>query len=167
MNEPKLYEITDYFISIMDKLEAGELTPEDIEDVQEEITNALAKKSNNIIGYYQDRKALIEAIDAQIKRLQEYKKAETNKLDRYKEYIKDNMEAMGIDKIETGAGKLQIAKSPISVDIIDENLIPDEYKVIIAETKVDKKKIADNFKATGEIIPGVRINYNNTNLRIK
>ena len=167
MADLKLYEITDYFIASMDKLENGELTPEDIEDIQEEIHNALMQKSNNIIGYYLDRKSLIEAIDVQIKRLQEYKRVETNKLDKYKEYIKDNMEAMGIEKIETGAGKLQIAKSPISVDIIDEKLIPDEYKEIVTETKVDKKKIADNFKATGEIIEGVKINYNNTNLRIR
>lgn len=167
MEQLKLYEIADSYINLMDKLEAGEIAPEDIEDVQEEIHNALMTKSNNIIGYYLDKKSLIEAIDTQIKRLQEYKKAETNKLDKYKEYIKDNMEAMRIEKIETGAGKLQIVKSPISVDILDEDLIPDEYKQVVTETKVDKKKIADNFKETGEIIEGVRINYNNTNLRIK
>ena len=51
------------------------------------------------------------------------------------------MEAMGIEKIETGAGKLQIAKSPISVDIIDVESIPDEYKQVVTEIKVDKKKI--------------------------
>lgn len=167
MEQPKLYEITDYFISKINKLEAGELTPEDIEDVQEEIHRALIQKSNNIIGYYLDRKALIEAIDTQIKRLQDYKKTETNKLERYKEYIKDNMEVLGIEKIETGAGKLQVAKSPISVDIINEELIPEEYKEVITEIKVDKKKIADNFKATGEIIDGVKINTDKTNLRIK
>ena len=167
MEQLKLYEITDSYINLMDKLEAGEIAPEDIEDVQEEIHNALMTKSNNIIGYYLDRKSLIEAIDVQIKRLQEYKKTETNKLDKYKEYIKDNMEAMGIDKIETGAGKMQIARSPISVDILDEKLIPEEYKEVVTEVKIDKKKIADNFKATGEIIDGVKINYNNTNLRIK
>lgn len=167
MEQPKLYEITDYFISVMDKLENGELTAEETIAVKQEIENALMTKSNNIIGYYLDRKALIEAIDTQIKRLQEYKKTETNKLDRYKEYIKDNMELMGIEKIETGAGKMQIAKSPISVDILDEKLIPDEFKMKSIEIKVDKKAIADHFKETGEIIDGVKINYNNTNLRIK
>lgn len=167
MADLKLYEIADSFISLMDQLEAGELTQEEGQAIQKELENALMVKSNNIIGYYLDRKSLIDAIDAQIKRLQEYKKTETNKLDRYKEYVKNSMEMLGLEKIETGAGKLQIAKSPISVDIINEELIPEEYKEVITEVKVNKKKIADNFKATGELIDGVKINTDNTNLRIK
>ena len=167
MADIKLYEIADSFIALMDKLESGELTEDEAKIIQEELSNALMRKSNNIIGYYLDRKSLIEAIDVQIKRLQELKKVETNKLDRYKDYVKSSMEYMGIEKIETGAGKLQIARSPISVDIIDEKLIPDEYKEVVTEVKVNKKKIADNFKKYGEIIEGVRINTDNKNLRIK
>ena len=167
MADLKLYEIADSFIALMDKLETGELEEEDVKVIQEELTNALMRKSNNIIGYYLDRKSLIEAIDVQIKRLQELKKAETNKLEGFKVYVKNSMEYMGINKIETGAGKLQLAKSPISVDIVDEKLIPDEYKEIVTEVKVNKKKIADNFKLTGEIVEGVKINYDNYNLRIK
>ena len=167
MADLKLYEIADSFVALMDKLEAGDLTEEEGQAIKEGLENALMVKSNNIIGYYLDRKSLIDEIDIQIKRLQEFKKAETNKLDRYKEYVKSSMELMGIEKIETGLGRLQIAKSPISVDIIDETLIPDEYKEVVTEVKVNKKKIADNFKATGELIEGVRINTDNTNLRVK
>lgn len=163
----KLYEITDSFVEVMDKLENGELTMHEADAILTELQCALSIKSNDIIGYYLDRKTLIDNIDTQIKRLQELKKVEQNKLDRYKDYVKNSMEIMGIEKIETGVGKLQIARSPISVDIIDEKLIPDEYKEIVTETKVDKKKIAENFKETGEIVEGVRINTNNTNLRIK
>lgn len=167
MADLKLFEITDGFIDLMQNLESGEVTEEEGQAIKDALERSLMIKSNDIIGYYLDRKSLIEAIDVQIKRLQEYKKAETNKLDRYKEYVKSSMEVLGIEKIETGAGKLQIARSPISVDIIDEKLIPDEYKEVVTETKVNKKKIADNFKTTGEIIEGVRINTDNTNLRIK
>ena len=77
------------------------------------------------------------------------------------------MELMDIERIETGAGKMTIAKSPISVDVIDESIVPDEFKVTVTEVKVNKKKIADNFKETGELVDGVKINYNNTNLRIR
>ena len=74
MSDLKLYEIADGFIDLMDQLENGELTEEAAKVIQENLENALMRKSNNIIGYYLDRKALIEAIDTQIKRLQEYKK---------------------------------------------------------------------------------------------
>ena len=132
-----------------------------------QLTEALKTKSNNIVGYYQEEKVLLEGIDAEIKRLQDYKKAVTNRIDRYKEYVKENMQVLGIDKIETELGTISIAKSPISVDIIDEDKIPAEYKTIVQTIKVDKKAIADNFKSTGELIEGVRINTENKSLRIK
>ena len=164
MSDLKLYQITNGFMQLNDK---EELTDEEKGKIAEELSQALMQKSTNIIGYYEERKSLIDAIDVQIKRLQDYKKYETNKLDRYKDYIKTNMEALGIEKIETPVGTISVVKSPLSVDIIDETLVPEEYKEEVKTIKIDKKKIADNFKATGEIIDGVRINTQNTNIRIK
>ena len=167
MESLKLYEITTGFMQVMDKLENGELTEQESQEIQDQLQTALVQKSNNIIGYYQNQKALVEAIDIEIKRLQEMKKSINNNLDRYKEYVKSNMEILGIEKIETPVGKVNIAKNPISVDVLDESLIPEEYKEIVTTTKINKKAIADNFKTTGEIIEGVKINSNNTSLRIK
>ena len=77
------------------------------------------------------------------------------------------MERLGLQKIETELGSLSIAKSPISVEITNEDELPDEFKQQVVTTKIDKKAIADNFKATGEIPNGVVIHTENTNLRIK
>ena len=164
MNDLKLYQITDGFMQLNDQ---EELTEEDKKQIEEQLTQALIKKSNNIVGYYEDRKSLIEAIDIQIKRLQEFKKQETNKLDRYKDYVKTNMEVLGIEKIETPVGSISLAKSPMSIEIINEDLIPEEYKEVVSTVKVDKKKIAEDFKATGEIIDGIKINNQNKYLKIK
>ena len=62
---------------------------------------------------------------------------------------------------------MSIAKNPISVEVVNEAEIPSEYKKEIIETKIDKKAITDYFKETGEIVPGVNINTQNTSLRIK
>lgn len=167
MADLKLYEITDGFMKLLDEKEVEDLTEEEQNNIKDQLTIALQKKSNNIIAYYQDQNTLLNGIDEQIKRLQDYKKMIKNKLDRYKEYVKANMELLGIDKIQTELGTLSIAKSPISVEIVNQLLIPSEYKEVVSEIKVDKKKIADNFKETGEIIDGVKIITNNTNLRIK
>lgn len=164
MQNLKLYEITNGFMSLNNN---EELTEEEKNEIGVQLTEALKTKSNNIVGYYQEEKVLLEGIDAEIKRLQDYKKAVTNRIDRYKEYVKENMQVLGIDKIETELGTISIAKSPISVDIIDEDKIPAEYKTIVQTIKVDKKAIADNFKLTGELIEGVRINTENKSLRIK
>lgn len=164
MQNLKLYEITNGFMSLNNN---EELTEEEKNEIGVQLTEALKTKSNNIVGYYQEEKVLLEGIDAEIKRLQDYKKAVTNRIDRYKEYVKENMQVLGIDKIETELGTISITKSPISVDIIDEDKIPAEYKTIVQTIKVDKKAIADNFKSTGELIEGVRINTENKSLRIK
>ena len=164
MSNLKLYEITNGF---MDLNEKEELSEEERQEIGMQLADALQTKSNNIIAYYQDQNTLLNAIDEEIKRLREYKKITKNKIDRYKEYVKSNMDLLGLEKISTDLGVISIAKSPISVEILDEQQIPDEYKEVVTTIKVDKKKIAENFKETGEIIDGVNIITNNTNLRIK
>lgn len=164
MSNLKLYGITNSFMELNEK---EDLTEEERQEMGMQLVDALQTKSNNIIAYYQDQNTLLNAIDEEIKRLQEYKKITKNKIDRYKEYVKTNMDLLGIEKIQTALGVISIAKSPISVEILDEQQIPDEYKEVVTTIKVDKKKIADNFKETGEIIDGVNIITNNTNLRIK
>lgn len=167
MNDLTLYQITNGFMQALDKEEAGELTAEEVKAINDELTIALQNKSNNIIAYYQNRQTLYEGIDEQIKRLQEYKTKVKSQLDNFKEYVKQNMEVLGIEKIETDLGKISIVKNPISVEVIDEYKIPAEYKEAVTTVKVDKKKIADNFKATGELIDGVKIHTDNKSLRIK
>ena len=162
-----LYEITNSFVELMSKAEEGELTEEEYNKIGEELAVQLQAKSSNIIGYYQNENALIEAIDNQIKRLQDFKKIKQNSVDRFKKYVKENMERLEIQKIETELGTLSIAKSPISVEIVNEDEIPEEFKDTITTVKTNKKKISDNFKATGEIPNGVIIHTYNTNLRIK
>lgn len=164
MENLKLYQITNGFMALNDQ---DDLSEEEKQELGLQLCDALQNKSANIIAYYQNEMALLDGIDAEIKRLQEYKKATQNKVERYKEYVKSNMELLGIDKIETALGKISIAKSPISVEIVDADKIPNQYKTIVSEIKIDKQKIKDDFKNTGEIIDGVNIITNNTNLRIK
>lgn len=160
----KLYEITNSFMELNSN---DELTDAEKQEIGSQLVQALQTKSNNIVGYYQEEKALLDGIDAEIKRLQDYKKSVSNRIDRYKTYVKDNMQVLGLNKIETELGTISIAKSPISVEIVDEDKIPAKYKTIVQTIKVDKKAISDNFKSTGELIEGVNIITNNTNLRIK
>lgn len=164
MENFKLYQITNGFMALNDN---EELSDDEKQEIGLQLCDALENKSSNIIAYYQQEKILLDGIDAEIKRLQEYKKATQNKIERYKEYVKSNMELLGIDKIETPVGKISIAKSPISVEVVDIDAIPGEYKTVVEEIKVDKTKIKDNFKSTGEMIPGVKIITDNTNLRVK
>jgi hypothetical protein len=167
MSNLSLYSITNKFAELMDKAQDGELTEEEYNQLGEELALELQNKSANIIGYTQNKEALIDAIDNQIKRLQELKKTEQNSLDKFKLYVKDNMEKLGIEKIGTELGILSIAKNPMSVEIENEEEIPAEFKQEVVTVKVDKTAIKNHFKETGEVVAGAIIVDDKTSLRIK
>lgn len=164
MNNLSLYEITNAFPSIM---ENEEMTEEDKKKVEEELTLLLQQKSQNIIGYTKNIELTINAMKEEEDRIASNRKVLENKLSRFKDYVKECMENNGFTKIETGLGTLSIAKSPVSVEIVNEDEIPSEFKQEVVTVKVDKTKIKNNFKETGEIPAGVNIITTNTNLRIK
>ena len=159
----KLYEITNEFVNLLNN---DELTEDQVNEIGNELAIALQNKSTDIVGYYLNEMADIDAIDIQIKRLQDMKKAKTNRLDRFKEYVKTNMERLDLKNIDTEFGKISIAKNPISVEVINEEAIPNDYKITEYVVKVDKKAIADAYKR-GETIEGVSIHDDKTSLRIK
>ena len=164
MNNLRLYDITNAFPAIM---ENEEMTEEDKKKVEEELTLLLQQKSQNIIGYTKNIELTINAMKEEEERIATNRKILENKLSRFKDYVKECMENNGFTKIETGLGTLSIAKSPASVEIVNEDEIPSEFKQEIVTVKVDKTKIKNNFKETGEIPTGVNIITTNTNLRIK
>lgn len=167
MSNLSLYNITDRFVEIMDKVQEGEITEEQYNELGQELAIALQNKSIGIIGYVQNEEALIDAVDVQIKRLQDLKKQKTNNLDKFKQYVKENMEKLGITKLETEIGKMSIVKNPLSIEIENEDEIPFEFKQEVMTVKIDKTAIKNYFKETGEIVPGARVISDKTSLRIK
>lgn len=167
MSNLTLYNITNKFVDLMNKAQEGELTEEEYNQLGEELAIELQNKSSGIIGYAQNEEALIDAIDFQIKRLQELKKSKQSSLDKFKQYVKENMERLGITKMDTELGTLSIAKNPLSVEIENEDEIPAEFKQEIVTTKIDKTAIKNHFKETGEVVSGVQIVDDKTSLRIK
>lgn len=167
MQSLSLYNITNQFIELMDKAESGELTEEEYNALGEQIATELQNKSTNIIGYIRNSELLIEAMKAEEKRISDMRKSGENKLERIKQYVKENMERLGIDKIPTEIGSLSIAKNPMSVEIENEEEVPERFKQEVVTTKIDKVMIKNYFKDTGEMIPGVRIIDDKTSLRIK
>ena len=164
MENLSLYTITNAFPALM---ENEELSEEEKGQIQEELKGLLAQKSQNIIGYTKNIELLINAMKEEEKRITDNRKVLENKLSRFKEYVKNCMEGNDITKVETSLGTLSIAKSPVSVEIIDEDKVPAEYKQIVQTIKIDKKKISDNFKETGEIPEGISLHTSNTSLRIR
>ena len=164
MNNFSLYEIKNGFVHLMAQ---DEIAEEEKAIIKGELTELLMAKSENIIGFTKNLELTIEAMKTEEKRIAENRKGLESKLENFKQYVKECMETMENTKIETTLGTLSVAKNPISVEILDEDKIPNKYKTQVVTIKVDKKAIADDFKATGELIEGANIITTKTSLRIK
>lgn len=164
MKEYSLYTITNAFPILM---ENEEISLEDKQKIEEELTVLLQQKSQNTIGYIRNIELTVEAMKNEEKRISEQRKTLENRVSKFKEYVKECMESNGLIKIDTELGSLTIAKSPMSVEIQNENEVPSEFKQEIITTKIDKTAIKNHFKETGEIIPGIIIVNGKTSLRIK
>ena len=162
MEELSLYQIKNGFMELNN---ADDISDEDKAKINEQLSIALKNKSSDIIWYHFRNKDLIEQVDNEIKRLQAFKKFLLNRDERYNNYVLQNMQELGIEKIETKGGSVQVAKSPLSVEITDENKIPTDFLKIEMVQKVDKNKIKEEFKKTGEVLDGVKYNTNNTYLK--
>lgn len=165
MSNLTLYNITNKFVELMDKAE--ELTAEEVQALSVELENELVNKSSNIIGYIKNAESLINAIKDEEARLEEMRKTGEKKLEKFKTYVLDNMNRLGIIEIPTELGSLKVAKNPISIEIENENEVPNEFKKEKITISVDKTAIKNHFKETGEIVAGTRIIDNKTSLRIK
>lgn len=159
-----LYDIRCKFVELMNN---EELTEEQVQELGTELAKELQSKSSNIIAYIVDSESLLERIKTEEERLKNMRKNGETRLEKFKEYVKENMEALELQKIQTELGTLSIGKNPISVEITQEDEVPAEFKQDVITTKIDKKAIAQHFKNTGEIPSGCAIHTNNTSLRIK
>ena len=100
--------------------------------------------------------AEVNAIESELKRLQDLKATRQNNVDRLKAYILANMKAAGLSKVENGVHSLRIAQSPLSITVTDEASVPVEFKIEEVNVKIDRQAIAEQIKRSGEIPEGIQ-----------
>lgn len=160
-----LYELTNKILEFY--YNQDEFSPSEKIKVESELNSLIKNKSANIIAVIRDKELLVDNIDTEIKRLQQLKKSIVNKTENLKEMTKDQLTRLGKNRLETGLGTLSIRKSPISIEIIDEDKISKAFKKEKTIVTVDKIAIKKHFQETGEIIEGVKVNYDKTSLQIR
>ena len=156
-----LYEMTTDLVNLMDE-EINESTKEEI---IEAIKLQMEVKAENIIAVIRNYETRIEAIKAEEKRLAEYRKSEQKSLERLKEYTTYCMEQLGNKKLDTSLGRISLRKKPASLNIVNEELIPSEYKELVQTVKIDKAQIKKDLK--DKVIEGVELVEGGNSLQIK
>lgn len=158
-----LFEIKNEAIKKWQDVESEEQEKE----LKEAIDIAVKEQSVDVINALKNMVYYITALRDVEGEYRAKRQAIEQKYNKAREYIKQNMVALGYEKIETPFGSLSIRKCPSSVEIINENQIPEEYMKTKITREVDKNKILDAFRKNGEVIDGTRIVTGNTTIVLK
>lgn len=157
-----LYELTSDLREIS---EIEDIDTEQVEQIKAVIKAEIDKKSSGIVALVRNLEGDVDTIKAEIDRLNNLKKVKENRINNIKNYTKECLEEAGIKKVSTSLGNISIRKTPGAVEILDEALIPTEYKSEVVTVKVDKKAILAELKE-GVVIQGVNLKTG-TSLTIK
>lgn len=154
-----LYELSEQMQRLLDLLESVDTTQEEYKqvylDTLESVTVLFEEKAEGYAMVRTQLKADEEAVDYEIKRLQAKKTALANNRKRLEQTLQEEMIATNQRKIKTPLFSIYIQKNPPSVQVTNEEIIPEDF-YIPQPDKLDKASIKECLKR-GIIVPGVEL----------
>ena len=157
-----LYSLTGQYLALAHQLADADFDAATVADTIEAsgIVDDIATKVQNIEHVARGAEAHNAAIDAEIMRLQALKAHRVKVAQGLRDYIKQNMLTLGIERIECPLFQISIRNNPPAVDIFDQLSLPAQY-MVTPEPKPpvaapDKKAIAKAIK-DGIDVPGARL----------
>jgi len=161
-----LYKLTEQQRELKEMAGNPDMPEGALDDTFQALEGQFNEKAVAIIHVVHDMDDDIESLDAEIKRLTARKKVVSNKKESIREYLRTNMEANDITKIDCPLFTITLAKGRDVCVIDDEEKIPDDFVEVTVTTKPDKKAILKKLQA-GDSVDGARIEKSKTSLRIK
>ena len=138
----KLYEITEiHNQALLNMADIEGLDETVINDTLESLEGEFKEKAISVAGFFQNIQAEIDAMKDAEKRITERRKSREKQVAWFKNYLLKNMQRTGITKIECPQFSISIRNNPVSVNIIDEELIPFAFKKVVLE--INKSAIKD------------------------
>lgn len=162
-----LYELTGQFKELTELMEGAD---EDMAIAVRDTMGAIEAEFNDkalaVSRVILNMDGDIEAVDAEIERLQERKRLMSNRKGQIINYLRENMEASGITKISCPLFTITLAKGRESVIVDDEKALPDALMRATSKVEPDKKAIGDLLKS-GKDVKGARLERGQSSVRIK
>lgn len=162
-----LYEINqalaERLTQLGELLESGETPSQAKIDELLDLKGDLKNKLINYGKFIKNTQSDIDGLDSEIKRLTAKKRALQNRTDILKENMRVAMLTNNIDKIDDPIMPIRLqSNSKASINIVDINALPTEFKTIKVEA--NKTALEKALKA-GEVIEGVSME-NGKHIRI-
>jgi predicted nuclease with TOPRIM domain len=143
----ELYRLTQNYLSVMEMAE--EMDTDTLKDTLESIEEEIHDKAENIAKLVKNLNADVDALKTEEKRLADRRKSLENKVIHLKEYLQNQLEVAGLDKVKRPTLTVSIQNNPPSVKVIDEKLLSDF--MIPQDPKLDKKAILTALKEGQEV----------------
>jgi len=163
----KLYEITNQYLELLNNIsdkETGEIDENALvwlNDFKDDIKT----KSISIASFIKNMEAERDAISDAVKAMEVREDRLRDKINYLGQYLKVNMERCEINEISCPYFAIKLKKCPVSVDIINEEFIPEEYIKRKEVISIDKIKLKNDLQS-GLEITGASLK-NNNRLEIK
>ena len=155
-----LYEMSYQYRQLLERLSNLDLDAQTIEDTIEGsgLTDDIAQKAAGIEMVARTMEMHNPAIDAEIDRLKALKTQRAKAAQGLREYLRTNMIATGIQKLESPLFKIRLQNNPPSVDVFEPGLVPAQYMTQPKppEPAPNKTAIAAAIKAGAEV-PGAKL----------
>lgn len=178
MKSMTLYEISSEYMQALDALTDPEadIPLQAVLDTLEGIEGQLQEKAVNVAKFMRNLDVTVKAIKEAENQMAKRRKAIEKRVSGIQDYLKNNMEAAGITKIESPWFQLSIQKNPPAVEVENESLLPTGYVSVeltlpweiyeqvcdrigqhdIKVVKVDKVEIKNALKG-GAVVPGAKL----------
>jgi hypothetical protein len=160
-----IFEINAALQGVWDLVLDEEQDLETLEDTIQSLEVARDDKAEGMAKLIRYLDSQAEVIKAEEKRLADRRKAMENRRERVKALLELQFELWGTDKIKTPTMTVSMQNNPPSVQIADENFVPEQFVTVETIRKVDKKSLLQALK-DGEMFDGISLKQGRS-LRIR
>lgn len=157
-----LYSLTEQYRQLQTLADSETDIPEDVlRDTLEGLGGELQLKAQNVARFIANQDAMADAIDNAAAAMAVRAKRLRSRTEYLRSYLLTNMQAAGIQKLDSPELVVTVKKNPPAVVVFDEAAVPAEFMVTPAPPpppppRPNKAAIKDALKS-GQDVPGCRL----------
>lgn len=159
----KLYDLVGSYARLM---ESADSDAEGFSEILETISDAIDGKLESCAKVIKNLATDIDALKTEEARLAKRRKSIESNIGRLKDYMHVSMNEVNKTKVKTALFTIYISKGKPTLEILNEQLIPEKYYGETPPPPLDKRSLLDDLKA-GEQVDGVQLGTTDATLQIR
>lgn len=146
-NDLSLYGITEELNALEEILmdEGGEIT-EASEELVEQANQLIESKVDGVVGFIKKQNDLIAIAKERKKEMDAFIKKKNNQIQRFNDYVKMCLEKSGKKEFTGTLNVIKLRKPSKILEIVDEALVPFEFKKSVTTESIDKAELKKTIK---------------------